>query len=122
MTNSTDGTKDIAPRRSFFGHIGGAVVLGLAGLVPKSLHAQTPAASSDGPNWPGTLKGRHRQVVDGYEANSGFRLVFAYTFLCPNESATAVVIKIIDPETSAGDKESLPESQARRPSAARCVP
>src|SRR5215468_7305898 len=92
MTNSTYGTKDIAPRRSFFGHVGGAVVLGLAGLVPKSLRAQTPAASSDGPNWPGTLKGRHRQVVDGYEANSGFPLAFAHTFLFPNESATAVVI------------------------------
>src|SRR5258708_38185339 len=40
MTNSTPETKDIAPRRSFFGHLGGAAVLGLAGLVPKSLHAQ----------------------------------------------------------------------------------
>src|SRR5262249_37659618 len=79
----------------------------------------------DAPNWPGTLPGRHRQVVDAYEVNSGFPLAFAYTFLLPNESATAVVIlrhgafpialnnamwekykigeslKIIDPETKA---------------------
>src|SRR5258708_21740082 len=82
----------MAPRRSFFGHLGGAAVLGLAGLVPKSLHAQAPAARPDGPNWPGTLQGRHRQVVDAYEANSGFPLAFAYTFLFPNDSATAVVI------------------------------
>jgi hypothetical protein len=125
VTNSTHTTKDVAPRRSFFGHLGGAVVLGLAGLVPKSLHAQAPAARPDGPNWPGTLPGRHRQVVDAYEVNSGFPLAFAYTFLLPNESATAVVIlrhgafpialsnamwekykigesfKIIDPETKA---------------------
>ena len=124
MTNSTPAIKDIAPRRSFFGHLGGAVVLGLAGLAPKSLHAQAPERP-DGPNWPGTLKGRHRQVVDAYEVNSGFPLAFAYTFLLPNESATAVVVlrhgafpialsnamwekykigesfKIIDPETKA---------------------
>jgi hypothetical protein len=125
MTNSAPVIKDLAPRRSFFGHLGGALVLGLAGLVPKSLHAQAPAARPDGPNWPGTLQGRHRQVVDAYEANSGFPLAFAYTFLLPNESATAVVVlrhgafpialsnamwekykigesfKIIDPETKA---------------------
>ena len=100
------------------------MVLGLAGFLPKSLHAQAQARP-DGPNWPGTLKGRHRQVVDAYEANSGFPLAFAYTFLLPNESATAVVVlrhgafpfalsnamwekykigetfKIIDPETKA---------------------
>jgi hypothetical protein len=124
MTNSTPVIKDLAPRRSFFGHLGGAVVLGLAGFLPKSLHAQAPTRP-DGPNWPGTLKGRHRQVVDAYEANSGFPLAFAYTFLLPNESATAVVVlrhgafpialsnamwerynigesfKVIDPETKA---------------------
>ena len=89
MTNSTPVIKDLAPRRSFFGHLGGALVLGLAGLAPKSLHAQAPAARPDGPNWPGTLKGRHRQVVDAYEANSGFPLAFAYTFLLPNESGNS---------------------------------
>jgi intracellular sulfur oxidation DsrE/DsrF family protein len=125
MTHSTAVTEDIAPRRSFFGRLGGAMVLGVAGLVSKPLYAQAPATRTDGPNWPGTLRGRHRQVVDAYEANSGFPLAFAHTFLFPNESATAVVIlrhgafpialgnavwekykigesfKIIDPETKA---------------------
>ena len=140
MTNSAPVIKDLAPRRSFFGHLGGALVLGLAGLVPKSLHAQAPAARPDGPNWPGTLQGRHRQVVDAYEANSGFPLAFAYTFLLPNESATAVVVlrhgafpialghamwekykigesfKIIDGNQGTCGEESLPASQGWGPS------
>jgi hypothetical protein len=84
--------KDIAQRRSFFGHLGGAAVLGLAGLVSKPLNAQTASDPSDGPDWPGKLSGRHRQVVDAVEVNSGFPLAFAYTFLFPNKSATAVVV------------------------------
>ncbi len=129
MTTSALNTKDIAPRRTFFGHLGGAVVLGLAGLISRSSQAQTPATRSDGPNWPGTLRGRHKQVVDAVEPNSGFPLAFAYTFLAPNESATAVMVlrhgafpialenamwekykigesfKIIDPETKAPAKK-----------------
>jgi hypothetical protein len=126
MTTSALITNNIAPRRTFFR---GAVMLGLAGLVSRSAQAQTPATRSDGPNWPGTLKGRHKQVVDAVEPNSGFPLAFAYTFLAPNESATAVVVlrhgafpialedamwekykigqsfKIIDPETKAPAKK-----------------
>src|ERR1700746_2341515 len=122
MIDLTQGTNDIAPRRGFF-RFGGAMALGLAGLASKPLHAQTHAAD-DGPNWPGALQGRHRQVVDAHEANAGFPLAFAYTFLVPNKSATAAVVlrhgafpialgnamwekykigeslKIIDPETT----------------------
>jgi hypothetical protein len=73
------------------------------------------------------LKGRNRQVVDAYEANSGFPLAFVHTFLLPNDPAdtsAALVLrhgafpfalqsamwqkykigdamKIIDPETKA---------------------
>jgi hypothetical protein len=47
---------------------------------------------SDGPNWPGKLPGRHRQVTDAYDVFGGFPLYFAYNFLTPNQSATAVVI------------------------------
>jgi hypothetical protein len=125
MGDSTHDIKEIAPRRRFFGHLGGAAVLGLAGLLPKPLYAKTQAARADGPNWPGKLPGRHKQVVDAFEANSGFPLAFAHTFLAPNESATAVIVlrhgafpialgnemwakykigetfKIIDPETKA---------------------
>jgi intracellular sulfur oxidation DsrE/DsrF family protein len=101
------------------------MALGLAGLASKPLSAQTSTAAASGPNWPGNLQGRHRQVVDAYTANAGFPLAFALTFLVPNESATAVVVlrheafpialgnamwgkykigaslKIIDPETQA---------------------
>jgi hypothetical protein len=125
MIDLAQGTDNIAPRRGFFRRFGGAMALGLAGLGSKPLFAQTQAADVDGPNWPGALQGRHRQVVDAYEANAGFPLAFAYTFLVPNKSATAVVVlrhgafpialgnamwekykigeslKIIDPETKA---------------------
>jgi hypothetical protein len=125
MPDLTRDTSDISPRRGFFRRFGGALALGLAGLASKPLYAQTPAAPVDGPNWPGTLPGRHRQVVDAYEANAGFPLAFAYTFLATSESASAVVVlrheafpialgspmwekykigaslKIIDPETKA---------------------
>lgn len=92
MTDRTDIRIDIAPRRSFFGHLGGAVALGLAGLLPRAAQAETSAASNDDSAWPGTLPGRHRQVVDAYHANEGFPLAFAYTFLVPNQSATAVIV------------------------------
>ena len=129
MTNSVPHSKDVAPRRTFFGQLGGAVALGIAGLVSRPAAAQAPAAPTDGPNWPGTLPGRHKQVVDAIEPNSGFPLAFAHTFLLPNQSATAVVVlrhgafpialehamwekykigetfKIIDPETKAPAKK-----------------
>jgi len=83
---------DATPRRGLLRRIGGAMTLGLAGLAPASLRAQPAPAGSDGPNWPGTLKGRHRQVVDAHGVNAGFPLAFAYTFLAPNQSATAVIV------------------------------
>src|SRR5260370_15559833 len=125
MSDCNQTTMDMTPRRGFLRHVGSAAALGLAGLMPGALHAQPAPTRSDGPNWPGILKGRHRQVVDAYEVNSGFPLAFAYTFLAPNESATAVIIlrhgafpialgdaiwakykigetfKIVDPETKA---------------------
>jgi hypothetical protein len=125
MRDLIQTTVDVTRRRGFLRRVGSAAALGLAGLMPGALHARPAPARSDGPDWPGTLKGRHRQVVDAYEANSGFPLAFAYTFLAPNESATAVIVlrhgafpialgdgmwakykigetfKIIDPETKA---------------------
>jgi hypothetical protein len=127
MSTLNSGHTPIPPRRSFFGGVAGVVALGIAGLVPTRLRAQPAAAPLDGPDWPGMLKGRHRQVVDAIEVNSGFPLAFAHTFLAPNApgSATAVVVlrhgafpialnsamwekykigqtfKIIDPETQA---------------------
>ena len=128
MTDSTPDATAMPPRRNFFGRLAGAAALGLAGLVPALPGTQAEAATSDGPDWPGKLKGRHRQVVDAIEVNGGFPLAFAYTFLVTNPSpgaATAVVVlrhvafsialndamwakykigetfKIVDPETNA---------------------
>lgn len=89
----SDQSRDsVAPRRSFLRSVGGTAVLTLAALASRESRAQAPAAGTDGPNWPGALSGRHRQVVDAYDLNSGFPLAFAYTFLFPNQSASAVVI------------------------------
>jgi len=126
MDNLFRNVTDVTPRRGFLGRVAGAMAVGLAGFATP-VRAQTAAARSGGPDWPGALRGRHRQVVDGYEANGGFPLAFAYTFLVTNEpsDATAVIIlrhgafpialghemwrkykigenfKIIDPETKA---------------------
>jgi intracellular sulfur oxidation DsrE/DsrF family protein len=121
-------TADGAPRRNFF-RLAGATVLGLAGLASAASRAEAaPPVAGDGPDWPGKLKGRHRQVVDAYTVNDGHPLAFASTFLLTDaapSSATSVVIlraegllvavnsamwekykigesfKLIDPETKA---------------------
>jgi hypothetical protein len=128
--NGTSRERDpLAARRSFLGRVGGTAFLTLAALASRQSHAQVAAAGADGPNWPGALNGRHRQVVDAYEVNSGFPLAFAHTFLAPNQSASAVVVlrhgafplaladamwdkykigesfKIMDPETKAPAKK-----------------
>ena len=115
--------KDGSHRRGFFRRIGAFSALGLFGLVSP---AQAQPAASDGPNWPGQLKGRHKQVFDVYSINDGFPLGFTNNFLTPNgDTGTAVLIfrhqgtpyavnhsiwakykigetfKIIDPETKA---------------------
>ncbi len=96
MNDLIQTTVDLTARRGVLRRIGGAMTLGIAGLMaaatPGALRAQPAPVRTDGPDWPGALKGRHRQVVDAYEVNSGFPLAFAYTFLAPNESATAVII------------------------------
>jgi hypothetical protein len=120
MGDLNQHTTDVPPRRTFFGRIAAVSALGMFGFA-----ARTQAAESDGLDWPGTLKGRHRQVFDVYDINDGFPLGFTNNFLTPNESATAVLVfrhkglpyavgsamwekykigetfKIIDPETKA---------------------
>jgi hypothetical protein len=122
MRNLNQDRGDVTGRRGFFGRIAAASALGLFGF---STAARAQSAQSDGPDWPGTLKGRHRQVFDVYDINEGFPLGFTNNFLSPNESATAVMIfrhkglpyalgsavwekykvgesfKIVDPETKA---------------------
>ena len=99
MTDLTHDMTDMMPRRGLFGRFAGAMVLALAGFATTPVRAETAAAPSDGPDWPGVLKGRHRQVVDAYDANGGFPLAFAYSFLVPHGppsassvAATAVVV------------------------------
>jgi len=117
MTDPVHDGSDITPRRGFFRRFGGAMAVGLAGLASKPLYAQNSSTAAEGPNWPGTLPGRHRQLIDAYAVNAGFPLAFAYTFLVTNESSTAFPIalgsamwekykigesfKIVDPETNA---------------------
>ena len=125
MGNLTDPITEVTARRGFFGRIAAASALGLFGVASASTAASAQPAPADGPDWPGALKGRHKQVFDIYDINGGFPLGFVNNFLTPNESATAVLIfrhqglpyalgselwskykvgetlKIIDPETKA---------------------
>lgn len=90
MHDSREPITEITERRSFFGRIAAASALGLFGLATAT--EQGKAAPADGPDWPGALKGRHKQVFDIYGINDGFPLGFVNNFLTPNESATAVMI------------------------------
>jgi hypothetical protein len=83
-------TTNVTARRSFFGRIAAMSALGLVGFGATAARAEP--AQSEGLDWPGTLKGRHRQVFDIYDMNDGYPLGFANNFLAPNESATAVLI------------------------------
>jgi hypothetical protein len=98
MDELSQNTTGMTPRRGFIRRVAGAMSLALAAFVPAPSQAQ-PAARPDQTDWPGSLRGRHRQLVDAYEVNAGAPLEFAYTFLATNEalganavSATAVVV------------------------------
>jgi hypothetical protein len=80
----------ITPRRGFFTRVAGVMTLGVAGFFPSALCADTEA--DDGPDWPGKLTGRHKQVIDVYRVNDGYPLGFVVNFLTPNKSATGVII------------------------------
>jgi hypothetical protein len=90
MNDLTHEPTGVTPRREFFAQAGGAVALGLAAFAATPLHAQEPSR-----DWPGTLKGRYRQVVDGYEANSGFPLTFVHTFMTPNDPADTTAVLVL---------------------------
>jgi hypothetical protein len=93
---SADPSSDISnipPRRGFFARIAGAAALGVAGFM--SAPAEARAAADGGPDWPGQLKGRHRQAVDAYQVNGGTPLLYTASFLTTNPSpgaATGVLI------------------------------
>jgi hypothetical protein len=93
--NAAPSLTDGPPRRRFFGRLAGAATLGLAGLVPSLVRADSSAAKDDGPQWPGKLKEDYRQVVDAYAVNGGSPLDFAYTFLATNSSGAAVSVVVL---------------------------
>jgi hypothetical protein len=68
----------VTARRGFFTRIAGVMALGAAGFVSTEPRAETEA--EDGPDWPGKLTGRHKQVVDAYAINDGFPLAFVLNF------------------------------------------
>src|SRR5215472_7860813 len=102
MPDPNEPITEVTPRRSFFGRVAAVSALGLFGIVP------TARAQADGPDWPGTLKGRHRQVFDVYDINDGFPLGFTHKGL-PYALGSAMwekykvgeSFKILDPETKA---------------------
>lgn len=85
---------DVTHRRSFFGRMAGLSAFSLFGIV-SAANAQPAPAADDGPNWPGELKGRHKQLFDVYGINAGFPLGFANNFITPNgngANGTAVMV------------------------------
>lgn len=92
MDDLTRNATDATPRRGFFRRIAGAMALGLAGLAPDPSRAQGTAARPGGPDWPGPLKGRHRQLVDAYAINKGAPLAFAQYVPGDKRTPTANVV------------------------------
>jgi hypothetical protein len=70
-------------RRSFLGTLaGGAVALGAAPLLTSCTPpAPVASAPADEEPWIKPLTGKHKQVFDAPETNSGFPLIFAYAYL-----------------------------------------
>src|SRR5262249_55357312 len=95
MTDLIHAASDVTPRRGFFARMAGAMAVGLTRFASTPLRAQTAPGGSNGPNWPGALKGRQRQVVDAYEVNSGFPLAFVYTFMLPNDPSDTTAVLVL---------------------------
>ena len=94
-----------SPRRSFLGRLAaGSAALGLTAFLPvtacaaeKTVASASDSSSAEPSEWPGTLKTKHKMVIDAFAMNEGFPLAFAYTFMLPYASvtpspATAVVV------------------------------
>src|SRR6266480_6817783 len=78
MRDLNQHTAEVPPRRSFFSRIVAMSTLGLFGFATSTARAQQ--AHADGPDWPGVLKGRHRQVFDVYSINGGSPLGFTNNY------------------------------------------
>lgn len=82
----------VTPRRGFLGRLAAtAVAVGLGGAAPARLSASPlldDASSPDLEQWPGTVRGKHRQLFDAVSPNDGFAMVFAMVFLNANNEAS----------------------------------
>lgn len=93
MTESASNATEPTPRRGFFRRLAaGTMAFGLAGLIPAPGRAAQETGPADESEWPGVLKGRHRQVVDAFAPNDGFPLAFAFAFVATNGPATEKLV------------------------------
>jgi hypothetical protein len=95
VNEHSDAITGRASRRTAFCRLAGAMAAGFAGLRAMPSRAQPVAAPEEGPDWPGKLSARHRQVFDAYTVNGGHSLLYAHTFLAtspPKGAAVAVLV------------------------------
>ncbi|MBK5186693.1 MAG: hypothetical protein JJD97_00530 [Gemmatimonadaceae bacterium] len=100
----SEDTLASSPRRTFLGRLAaGAAAFGATAFLPVTACAseKTDSTASDttskSTEWPGQIKGKHKQLVDAFAYDEGFPLAFAYTFLLPypatdQGAAIAVVV------------------------------
>lgn len=96
-------TSGSTPRRTFLGRMGA----GALGVFAIDLGVRPAAASEPGlgepfvddEEWLGRIRGKHKQVVDAVETNSGFAFAYAANFVAPHrqrgvpaKDVTAVVV------------------------------
>jgi len=90
-------------RRGFLGRIAAtAAAAGLGGFIPSRLAAETPAPETTADPalnaWFGKIKGKHRQIFDAPEPNSGMVAIWPRVYMntmnatYPGGGTTAVVI------------------------------
>ncbi|OLE60396.1 MAG: hypothetical protein DMD29_02830 [Gemmatimonadetes bacterium] len=84
-----DVTRSTTPRRGFIGRLAAAMALGVTGLTPLRLEAQSEAPRTTGANpdfeaWLNKITGRHKMVFDAPEPNSGMPVVWPRVWLNTN--------------------------------------
>jgi hypothetical protein len=96
MTDSPPDTVSAAPRRTVFARLAGGLVGGVTGLwSARALAAPAQTGGAAGGDWPGASSARHRLLVDAYQVNGGWPLVFAHTFLATNEPAGSAGVVLV---------------------------